>query len=110
MVSSSKSEAFEAKGNLNISGGSLYASSNGDDAINSGGELNITGGYVYAYSSANDAMDANHDFTLSGGYVFAVCTAGSPEVAMDANTEERYTLYINNGATVVAYGGGGRPW
>lgn len=105
VVSSSKCEAFEAKGNLNISGGSLYASSNGDDAINSGGELNITGGYVYAYSSANDAMDANHDFTLSGGYVFAVCTAGSPEVALDANTEERYSLYINNGATVVAYGG-----
>ncbi|MBR0223132.1 MAG: hypothetical protein IJL93_02540, partial [Bacteroidales bacterium] len=36
---------------------------------------------------------------------FAVTTAGSPEVALDANTEDRYKLYINSGATVVAYGG-----
>ena len=105
IVSSSKSESFEVKGNLTITGGSLYASSSGDDAINAGAEMNISGGYVYAYSSANDAMDANHDFKISGGYVFAVTTAGSPEVALDANTEESYKLYIYSGATVVAYGG-----
>ena len=105
IVSSSKSESFEVKGNLTITGGSLYASSSGDDAINAGAEMNISGGYVYAYSSANDAMDANHDFKISGGYVFAVTTAGSPEVAMDANTESGYKLYIYSGATVVAYGG-----
>ncbi len=105
IVSSSKSEAFEVKGNLTITDGSLYATSSGDDAINAGAEMNISGGYVYAYSSANDAMDANHDFKISGGYVFAVTTAGSPEVAMDANTESGYKLYIYSGATVVAYGG-----
>lgn len=105
IVSSSKSESFEVKGNLTITGGSLYASSSGDDAINAGAEMNISGGYVYAYSSANDAMDANHDFKISGGYVFAVTTAGSPEVALDANTESGYKLYIYSGATVVAYGG-----
>ena len=105
VVSSSKSESFEAKGNINISGGELYATSNGDDAINAGAELNISGGYVYGFSSANDAMDSNHDFKISGGYVFAVTTAGSPEVALDANTEESYKLYIYSGATVVAYGG-----
>ena len=104
-VSCSGSEGFEAKGNLNFSGGDTYVYSSGDDAINAGAEMNITGGYVYAFSSANDAMDANHDFKVSGGYVFAVTTKGSPEVAMDANTEEGYKLYINNGATVVAYGG-----
>lgn len=104
-VTSSKSEALEAKGNLTITGGSVYSYSTGDDAINAGAELNISGGYVYAYSSANDAMDSNHDFKISGGYVFAVTTAGSPEVALDANTEDNYKLYIYNGATVVAYGG-----
>ena len=104
-VSCSGSEGFEAKGNLNFSGGDTYVYSSGDDAINAGAEMNITGGYVYAFSSANDAMDANHDFKVSGGYVFAVTTKGSPEVAMDANTEEGYKLYINSGATVVAYGG-----
>jgi hypothetical protein len=35
----------------------------------------------------------------------AICTKGNPEVAIDANTEEGKKLYINSGATVVAYGG-----
>jgi len=105
IVKVSKSEGIEAKGNLVISGGETYVYSTGDDAINCQAELDVTGGYVYAFSSANDAMDANHDLKLSGGYVFAVCTKGSPEVALDANTESRYKLYIESGATVVAYGG-----
>ena len=105
VVNASRSEGIEAKGNLVISGtAQVYVSSTGDDAINCQAELDVTGGYVYAYSSANDAMDANHDMKISGGYVFAVCTKGSPEVALDANTEERYELYITGG-TVVAYGG-----
>ena len=105
VVNVSRSEGFEAKGNLTVTGGELYVSSTGDDAINSGAEMNISGGFVYAYSSANDAMDANHDMKISGGYVFAVCTKGAPEVALDANTESGYKLYIYDGATVVAYGG-----
>ena len=100
-----KSECLEAKGNLTISGGQVWASSSADDAINSQGETNITGGYVYAFSSQNDAIDTNHDLKISGGYVIAVTTKGSPEVALDANTEEGYRLYIYSGATVVAYGG-----
>lgn len=40
----------------------------------------------------------------SAGYVFAVTTSGSPEVALDANTEGGYKLYITGGV-VVAYGG-----
>lgn len=104
IVNASKSEGIEAKGDIVISGGEVYVSSTGDDAINSQAEFDVTGGYVYAYSSANDAMDANHDMKLSGGYIFAVTTKGTPEVALDANTEEKYKLYIT-GATVVAYGG-----
>ncbi len=104
-VTCSRAEAIECKGNLTISGGEVYANSSSDDAINCQAELNITGGYVYAFSSGNDAIDANHDLKLSGGYVLAVTTKGSPEVAFDANTEEGYKLYINEGATVVAYGG-----
>ena len=104
-VSSLKSEGIEAKGNLTVSGGELYVDSSSDDAVNSQAEMDVTGGYVYAFSSANDAMDANHDMVLSGGYVFAVCTAGTPEVALDANTEDNYSLKIESGAVVVAYGG-----
>lgn len=105
MVTCSKSEALEVKGDLTISGGSVYAYSTGDDAINSQGELDITGGYVYAHSTQNDALDTNHDLKISGGYVFAITTKGAPEVAIDANTEGGYKLYIQSGATVVAYGG-----
>ncbi len=101
----SKSESVEVKGKLTVSGGSFYASSSGDDAINSQGEMNITGGYVYGYSSANDAIDTNCDMKISGGYVYAITTKGNPEVALDANTEGGYSLYIYSNATVVAYGG-----
>lgn len=104
-ATTSKSEAVEAKGKLTVTGGSLYAYSSADDAINSQGEMNISGGYVYGHSTGNDAIDANGDIKLSGGYVFAVTTKGSPEVALDANTEGGYKLYIYSGATVVAYGG-----
>ena len=103
-VNTAKSEGIEAKGNIVISGGETYVYSTGDDAINSQGELDVTGGYVYAHSTANDAMDANHDLKISGGHVFAITTKGSPEVALDANTEQRYALYITGGV-VVAYGG-----
>ena len=105
IVNCSKSEAFEVKGNLTFTGGETYASSSADDAINCAGELNVDGGYIYAYSSQNDAMDSNGNMKINGGYVFAVTTKGTPEVAMDANTEGGYKLYINSGATVVAYGG-----
>ena len=104
IISCAKSEGFEAKGNLSFTGGETYVYSTGDDAINCQAEMNISGGYIYAYSTANDAMDANHDLKISGGYVFAITTKGAPEVAIDANTEERYKLYITGGV-VVAYGG-----
>ena len=104
-ASSSKGEAIEAKGTMQFTGGETYATSAADDAINSQGNMTIDGGYIYAYSSKNDALDANGNMYLNGGYVIAICTAGSPEVALDANTEEGYKLYINSGATLVAYGG-----
>lgn len=105
VVNCSKSEGIEAKGNLTINGGSVYSVSSADDAINCQGELNVNDGYIYAYSSQNDAIDSNGNMKLNGGYVFAITTKGTPEVALDANTESGYKLYINSGATVVAYGG-----
>lgn len=105
IVNCSRSESIEAKGSLTVNGGEIYAVSSADDAINCQGELNIKDGYVYAYSSQNDAIDANGNLKLNGGYVFAVTTKGSPEVAIDANTEGGYKLYINSGVTLVAYGG-----
>ena len=105
VVNSSYGEGLEVKGDLTFDGGETYVSSTSEDAINSQGDLTVNNGFVYAFSSGNDAMDSNGNTVLNGGYVMAVCTKGSPEVAIDANTEEGKKLYINAGATVVAYEG-----
>ena len=104
-VNSTYGEGLEVKGDLTFDGGETYVSSTSEDAINSQGELTVNNGFVYAFSSGNDAMDSNGNTKLNGGYVMAICTKGTPEVAIDANTEEGKKLYINSGATVVAYGG-----
>ena len=104
-VKSTYGEGLEVKGDLTFEGGETSVTSASDDAINCQGELLVNGGFVYAFSSGNDAMDSNGNAILNGGYVMAICTKGSPEVAIDANTENGKNLYIKNGATVVAYGG-----
>ena len=105
VVKSANGEGLEVKGDLTFDGGETYVTSSSDDAINCQGDLNVNNGFVYAFSSGNDAMDSNGNTKLNGGYVMAICTKGNPEVAIDANTEEGKKLYINSGATVVAYGG-----
>lgn len=104
-VSCQQSEGFEVKGNLTFDGGETYVYSAGDDAINSQGELTVNDGFVFGYSTGNDGIDANGNINLNGGYTFGITTRGAPEVGIDANTEGGYKLYINSGATVVAYGG-----
>ena len=106
-------EGIESKTNINITGGqvTVYAL---DDAINSSyndankgtsdaGDLTISGGYVYARSSGNDGIDANGNCYIQGGLVYAIGTT-SPEVAIDANSEEKKKLYVTGG-TIVAIGG-----
>ncbi|MBQ7530135.1 MAG: carbohydrate-binding domain-containing protein, partial [Paludibacteraceae bacterium] len=95
-------EGIEAKGTMTISGGQVYAQAN-DDAINAGGNMTISGGYVCAYSTGNDGLDANGNLYITGGVVYAIGTS-SPEVAIDANTEGGYKLYVQGG-TLVAIGG-----
>lgn len=95
-------EGIEAKGTITISGGRVFAQAN-DDAINSGGDMTISGGFVMAYSTGNDGLDANGNCYITGGIVYAI-GASSPEVAIDANTEERKQLYVQGG-TIVAIGG-----
>lgn len=104
-ISSSNGEGMEVKGALTFEGGETYVTSSADDAINSQGDLTVNDGFVYTYSSGNDALDSNGDIKLNGGYVMAVCAAGGAEVGIDANSEGGKKLYINNGATIVAYGG-----
>ena len=101
-VKSSHHEGIEAKGKMEITGGTVYAQAY-DDAIGSAGNLAITNGFVCAYSTNNDGMDANGNLYIEGGVTYAI-GKGSPEVALDANSEKGYRLYINGGV-LLAVGG-----
>ena len=103
-VSSASHEAIESKGKLTVTGGQLYAYSTSDDAINSAGDMTLSGGYVCGWSTGNDGLDANGNLYIDGACVYAVSTKGSPEVAVDANTEQQKKLYLKSG-TLVAIGG-----
>jgi hypothetical protein len=106
-------EGIESKTNINITGGQVTVNAS-DDAINSSyndatkgtsgaGDLTISGGYVYARSTGNDGIDANGNCYIKGGLVYAIGTT-TPEVAIDANSEEQKKLYVTGG-TIIAIGG-----
>ena len=101
-TSGTNGEGIESKNYLNITGGQVTVNAY-DDAINSAQDLTISGGYVFAKSSNNDGIDANGNCYIKGGVVYAI-GASSPEVAIDANSEEQKKLYISGG-TVIAVGG-----
>ncbi len=103
VVNCTAHEGIEAKGTLSVSGGEVCSYSQSDDAINSGGNLTVSGGLVCAYSQGNDGLDANGNCYIKGGVVYAI-SARSPEVAIDANSEGGYKLYLTGG-TLVAIGG-----
>ncbi|MBQ6741283.1 MAG: carbohydrate-binding domain-containing protein [Bacteroidales bacterium] len=95
-------EGIECKNTLEISGGEVYVNAY-DDGINAAQDLTISGGYVYSRSTNNDGLDANGDLYLNGGLVYAIGSR-SPELAIDANSEEGKKVYINGGV-VIAVGG-----
>ena len=101
-VSAKSHEAIEAKGDMVITGGTLYATSS-DDAINAGGNLVVDGGRICALSTGNDGLDANGDCYIQGGLVY-VSSSGGAEVGIDANTEGGHTLYVIGG-TIISIGG-----
>lgn len=101
-VSCKSHEGIEAKGTLDITGGVVFSQSS-DDAINAGSHLTISGGYVCAWSTGNDGIDANGNCYIKGGVVYAIGSGGA-ELAVDANTEGGYKLYVQGG-TLVAIGG-----
>ena len=71
--------------------------------VSGSGDLTMTGGYVFAKSTGNDGIDTNGNCYIKGGLVYAI-GANSPEVAIDANSEENKKLYIIGG-TIFAIGG-----
>ena len=95
-------EGIESKNYLNIKGGHITVNAY-DDAINAAQDLTISGGYVFARATNNDGIDANGNCYIKGGVVYAVGSS-SPEVAIDANSEEQKKLYVSGG-TLIAIGG-----
>ena len=101
-TSGTNGEGIESKNYLNITDGYITVEAN-DDGINSAQDLTVSGGYIYSHSTKNDGMDANGNFYINGGLIYAI-GATSPEVALDANTEEGKKLYITGG-TIITIGG-----
>lgn len=101
-VNCTYAEAIEAKGTLDVTGGEVYAFSKNEDAINSVSTMTLSGGYVCGISSGNDGIDSNGNLYIDGGVVYAV-GKGSPEMAIDANTEGGFKLYVRGG-TLFALG------
>ena len=95
-------QGIECKNTLEITGGEIFVNAY-DDGINSGRDMTISGGYVYSRATNNDGIDANGNCYLNGGLVYAIGSS-SPEVAIDANSEEGKKVYINGG-TIIAVGG-----
>ena len=102
-VSCSRHEGIESKGTITMNSGEVYSYSQGDDAINAASTFTVNGGYICAHSTANDGMDANGNCYIKGGVVYAIGKS-QPEVAIDANTEGGYKLYVQGG-TLIAIGG-----
>ncbi len=101
-TSGRNAEGIESKSYLNITGGHITVNAY-DDAINSGQDMTISGGYVYARGTNNDGIDSNGNLYIKGGVVFAIGSS-SPELAIDANSEEQKKFYFTGG-TLVALGG-----
>ena len=94
-------EGIESKKTLTINDGHITVNAF-DDGINCSSDMTINGGYIFVKGSKNDAMDANGNMYVKGGLIYAI-GATSPEVALDANTEEGKKLYITGG-TIIAVG------
>ena len=101
-TSGRNAEGIESKSTLVINNGEVVVNAY-DDGINAASDLTINGGLVYSRSTNNDGIDANGNVYLKGGLVYAI-GGSSPEMAIDANSEEQKKLYVQGG-TLVAVGG-----
>lgn len=95
-------EGIESKNTLEISGGEIFVDTY-DDGINAAQDITVNGGFIFAHSNNNDGMDANGNFYINDGLIYAI-GARSPEMALDANTEEGKKLYINGGVIIAVNG------
>jgi len=93
------SEGIESKGKLYITDGKVQVYAY-DDAINAKGNIAISGGQVFAYATNNDGIDSNGNIAISGGTVLA-CGTTSPDEGIDCD-QNTFTI---TGGTVLGIGG-----
>lgn len=103
-------EGLESKHSIEITGGMLTVDAIDDainasyeTSTGGTGDISISGGMVYARSDGNDGIDSNGNCYIKGGVVYAIGSS-QPEVAIDANSEEQKKLYVTGG-TIIAIGG-----
>ncbi len=78
----------------------ISSESNRGNAYAGKGQVNISGGMVFAYSTNNDAIDANGTVTVSGGVVLASGNTGAEAgIDCDQNT------FAVKGGCVIGLGG-----
>ncbi|MBR5098425.1 MAG: carbohydrate-binding domain-containing protein, partial [Spirochaetales bacterium] len=93
-------EGIEAKNNIIINGGNIYAWTT-DDSLNAGNSVIINGGYVFAFATDNDSIDSNGTIEINGGTV--VCMSSSREQAFDCDNDSNFKY---TGGTYVGAGNG----
>lgn len=98
-TSGNNGEGIESKNIMTITDGNITLNTH-DDGLNASSHMYIKGGYIYAYAANNDAIDANGNLYMQGGFVYAITGANGGEKALDANTEDRYKLYIQGGTMI----------
>ena len=103
-ISGTQDDGIQCDIDGDASDDAINASYNDDTkSLSNAGDLTISGGYVYARSTGNDGIDANGNVYIKGGVIYAIGTT-TPEVAIDANSEEQKKLYVTGG-TIIAIGG-----
>ncbi|MGN0843430.1 MAG: glycine-rich domain-containing protein [Kiritimatiellia bacterium] len=113
-VTGDGSEAISSESSIAISGGTVDLRA-GDDCLSAQGNIDISGGKVYANSTGNDAIDANGNITINGGLVLAYTTATEADdngsYGLDVNNTEAnpHTITVNGG-TLVALSGPGATY
>lgn len=92
-------EGIESKNKIVINGG-MVESHCYDDAINARSNITINGGYVYANATNNDGIDSNGTLNVNGGVAIS-CGASAPEEGFDCD-QNTFTI---TGGIIVGIGG-----
>ena len=103
-LNAAKSDLSNYDFSMNISGGTINASSTSGDGFDSNGDLTISGGAVTVWTANmadNQPLDADGTLTLSGGTVLAA--GGSSGMGVRISATQPYVIF---GTTS---GMGGRP-